>query len=191
MRGLVFTEFLEMVESVFGDDMVDTIIDITQPPSGGAYTSVGSYDYSELENMIAELSAQTDISVAELLEQFGRHLGAVFSERYARFFIQAGSALCLFQQVGRHLHREVKKLYPDEELPEFSYENATADMPFKIHYRSDRNLHKVATGLIQATCDYYSEPHHIKTSVWREQNKYCCTFELSPFTKESKQPYVR
>ncbi len=45
MKGVVFTEFIEMVEDQFSADMVDDIIDDAQPPSGGAYTAVGTYDH--------------------------------------------------------------------------------------------------------------------------------------------------
>jgi hypothetical protein len=48
MKGMVFTEFLEMVEAKFSADMVDDIISDSDLPNGGAYTSVGTYDHSEL-----------------------------------------------------------------------------------------------------------------------------------------------
>src|SRR5262245_35992633 len=48
MKGVVFTEFLEMVGAKFGEDMVDDVILACELPSGGAYTSVGTYDHQEL-----------------------------------------------------------------------------------------------------------------------------------------------
>ena len=58
MKGMVFTEFLEMVESTFSADMVDDIIDDSAPPSGGAYTSVGTYDHQELVGMVTASPAR-------------------------------------------------------------------------------------------------------------------------------------
>lgn len=40
MKGIVFTEFLEMVESHHSADMVDDIIDAARLVSGGIYTAV-------------------------------------------------------------------------------------------------------------------------------------------------------
>lgn len=44
MKGVVFTEFIEMVEGRFGLAMVDRIIEAAQLPSSGVYTAVGTYD---------------------------------------------------------------------------------------------------------------------------------------------------
>lgn len=35
MKGMVFTEFLEMVETKFSTDMVDSILNEANPASGG------------------------------------------------------------------------------------------------------------------------------------------------------------
>jgi len=56
MKGIVFNEFIEMVEDKFGEDMVDDIIDESDLPSGGAYTTVGTYDHGELVTMVVKLS---------------------------------------------------------------------------------------------------------------------------------------
>lgn len=175
-----------MVELMFGDDMVDTLIDNTKPPSGGAYTAVGSYEYTELEKMVLELAAQSDIVVGDLLHTFGRHLAGVFTQKHAGFFIQAGNAFTLFSQIDQHLHVEVKKLYPDAELPKFTYEDATQTTPFRLHYRSSRNLQMLAHGLIEASFDYYDEPHEIYKQEWQEGNEYCCSFEFIPIKKSTK-----
>nr|WP_136250252.1 heme NO-binding domain-containing protein [Ningiella ruwaisensis] len=180
MKGLVFTEFMEMVESKFDMDMVDTLIDNTSPASGGCYTAVGSYDFQELENMLIELSRQTGLGRAQLMETFGRHLASVFTEKYAGFFIEAGSSLALFKQIDKHIHVEVKKLYPDAELPEFSYEEANECAPFKLHYRSQRDLSMLAFGLINATIEYYSESFDVYMQQGKDGDKHICTFTLTP-----------
>ncbi|MFC3120386.1 heme NO-binding domain-containing protein [Agaribacter flavus] len=180
MKGLVFTEFLEMVEATFGDDMVDTLIDNTNPASGGAYTAVGSYPFSELENMVVELSTQSKLSIDDLLQTFGAHLAKVFSQKFASFFVEAGSAIAFFREIDRHIHVEVKKLYPDAELPVFSFEEANDTTPFTLHYRSERNLHMLAYGLIKETLTYYSQPHSIELEHWQENGQYHCKFALVP-----------
>jgi len=41
MKGIVFTEFLEMVENKFSPELADRIIEGAEVPSGGVYTAVG------------------------------------------------------------------------------------------------------------------------------------------------------
>ena len=54
MKGIVFTEFLEMVEAQFGLDTVDAIIENSDLPSRGAYTAVGT----DMEKMGKAISSQ-------------------------------------------------------------------------------------------------------------------------------------
>ena len=42
MKGIVFTEFLEMVESKFGIEMVNGLLDSSELASGGVYSAVGT-----------------------------------------------------------------------------------------------------------------------------------------------------
>lgn len=55
MKGIVFTEFLEMVADKFSADTVDTIIEEADPPSGGAYTAVGTYDFAEMASLVTKV----------------------------------------------------------------------------------------------------------------------------------------
>ncbi len=67
MKGLVFTEFLDMVEQRFSADMVDDIIEASDLPSGGAYTAVGTYSHSEIVALVQQLAIRTGIAVPDLL----------------------------------------------------------------------------------------------------------------------------
>lgn len=82
MKGMVFTEFLEMVEAKFSADMVDDIIDDANPASGGAYTSVGTYSHEELVDMVVALSNRTQIPVPVLVRTFGEHVFGVFARSF-------------------------------------------------------------------------------------------------------------
>jgi Haem-NO-binding len=52
MKGVVFTEFIEMVEDRFSPEMADRIIERAKLPSGGAYTTVGTYDHGEMIQLV-------------------------------------------------------------------------------------------------------------------------------------------
>ncbi len=79
MKGIVFREFIDMVEASFGDEMVDTIIEACDLESGGAYTAVGTYDHTELVQMVVALSGETGAPVPALVEAFGTYLLVDFS----------------------------------------------------------------------------------------------------------------
>ena len=89
MKGIVFAEFIEMVDEKFSMEMSERLIDEVQPPSGGAYTTVGTYDSQEIVDLVAKLSEITSISVPDLLKTFGRHLLSRFVELFPEFFDKA------------------------------------------------------------------------------------------------------
>ncbi len=81
MKGLVFDKFLAMVEKKFGLELVDRIVEFATLPSGGACTSVGTYDHNELIALVQALSNEVQIPVPELVRGFGRYLFGSCRER--------------------------------------------------------------------------------------------------------------
>ena len=71
MKGMVFTEFLEMVEDQFGWEIAEDIVEESNLPSGGAYTSVGTYDHNEMVSMVVALSEKTGLDIPTLLKAYG------------------------------------------------------------------------------------------------------------------------
>ena len=85
MKGVVFTEFLDMVESLFSADMIDDIIEDCTLKSSGTYTSVGTYDYEELLLLVTALSKRSDLAVKELVQKYGHHLFFRFHDMFPVF----------------------------------------------------------------------------------------------------------
>lgn len=48
MKGIIFSEFLAMIDEKFSIDMTERLIDEVTLPSGGDYTTVGTYDVQEI-----------------------------------------------------------------------------------------------------------------------------------------------
>lgn len=157
MKGVVFAEFLEMVEARFTLSAVDRVLAEVNPPSGGQYTSVGTYPSGELVALLIEVSKQTGIAPKTLLAEFGAHLFGRFVETQPAFFAAAPDAFALLKSVEGHIHVEVRKLYPDAELPSLV---CSDDGPGRLilTYRSPRRLADLAEGLIHACAKHYGEP---------------------------------
>lgn len=157
MKGVVFTEFLEFVEDQMGPDMVDTIIDDCELSTGGAYTAVGTYPFSELRDLLLALVARSGADPNVLLRGFGRKLCSTFAAGYGRYFDAAGSLFDFLASIDDHIHVEVRKLYPDAELPSMRIAGRS-EARLLLDYHSERGLEAMAEGLIEATSDYFREP---------------------------------
>lgn len=156
MKGVVFTEFLEMVGARFSEAMVETLIAGSDLPSGGAYTSIGTYEHQELVTLVVGLSERTQLPVPALIHAFGRHLLQRFIVGFPQFFSSASDAFTFLDRVEGYVHIEVRKLYPDAELPSFECTRPDPDTMLML-YRSRRGLADLASGLIEACAEHYGE----------------------------------
>ena len=153
MKGMVFTEFLEMVEAKFSADMVDDIIADSDLPNGGAYTSVGTYDHAELVKMVVALSQRADIPAPTLVQVFGEHLFGRFNVLYPSFFAGITSALDFLEGIETVIHTEVRKLYPDAQLPQFECTRSADGL--HMRYSSPRHFGDLAEGLIKGAVAHF------------------------------------
>lgn len=156
MKGVIFTEFLDHVERGFGAAMVDMVIDRARPASGGAYTAVGSYPFSELAALVTELARATGTPVPVLLRQFGCALFHRFAVLYPELFAGRDDMFALLATIESTIHTEVRKLYPDATPPRFDVAHAAADEIVLI-YRSCRPLGDFCLGLIEGCAEYFGE----------------------------------
>lgn len=156
MKGVIFTSFLDMVEEKFDYDMVDTIINDSKVPSGGAYTAVGTYSHHEMVALVVELHKQTHIPIPDLLHTYGKYLFPLLAKGYKKWFADVHSALDLLEKIDNYIHVEVRKLYPDAELPRFdTIRHDTTHV--EMIYTSERRMAPLAVGLIEGAFEHYEE----------------------------------
>lgn len=171
MKGIVFTEFLEMVETEFGMDMVNDLLESTQLESGGVYSAVGTYHHKEMVSLVVELSNRSGMGLPDLLKAFGKYLFNTFKTSYAPMFESSTDGFDFLQRIDQEIHVEVLKLYPDAELPSFRTE-CLSDKVLQMDYRSDRAMGALAYGLIEACGEHYNEGFDIVMEPQTEDGKY-------------------
>lgn len=157
MKGVVFVELVEMLEQRFSLDLVDRVIEGSDLPSRGAYTAVGTYDHREMVTLVSRVSEETGIPVAHLIRAFGEHLFKRFTVAYPAVFEGRDSTFALLASIESNIHVEVRKLYPDAQLPSFDYETDQPDRLVMI-YRSARPFGDFAEGLIRGCIAHFGEP---------------------------------
>lgn len=177
MKGVVFTEFLEMVEAAHSFDMVDTIIEKSHIASQGAYTAVGTYPPEEMVALVDALAAETGTPREELLRQFGSHLFERFIVLYPAFFQNVDSAFDFLPRVDRYIHTEVQKLYPDAALPYVGCERLS-ETEALVTYRSPRCMGKLARGLIEGCIAHFGRPIAVVETQEPESNGREVLFRL-------------
>lgn len=178
MKGIVFTEFIELVEDMFSPEIADAIIEESDLASGGSYTSVLSYDHNEMITLVALLSQKTKIPVKDLLKTYGERLCGRFSVLYPDFFTGASSTLDFLETVENHIHVEVRKLYADAEVPSFQTERKSNKIMHML-YRSTRPFADLAEGLIIGTAHHFGETLELEREDWKDGDFHCARFSLT------------
>ena len=167
MKGIVFTEFLEMVSQRHGDDLVDDLIEDAQLPHGGAYTSVGTYPHAEMVALVTSMSKRTGLSLNQLLEAFGHHLFSRFYVHFPHFMDSTPDALEFLMGIETIVHTEVRKLYPDAQLPSFET-HRIAPHQIEMKYQSAHDFSSLAFGLIKGCAQHYGHELEIDMSSPRQ-----------------------
>ena len=155
MKGIVFTEFLELVEDKFGLKMVDDIITSSTLESEGVYTAVGTYSFSEMLQLLTHLSENTGISIDNLLLVYAEHFFSVIENSYPGLLATYKDPIEMISSIENHIHVEVRKIYPDAELPTFEVVEKTENSLIMI-YTSSRAMHHFGLGLMNKTFAHFN-----------------------------------
>ncbi len=155
MKGIVFTEFLDLVEHKFGLEMVDKIIEQSKLDSQGVYTAIGTYEFSEMLQLLQHLSRNTGISIDNLLLVYAEHFFSVLKDSYPDLLNIYTDPIEMIASIENHIHVEVRKIYPDAELPTFEIEERTEQSLIMI-YKSSRAMHYFGLGLMNKTFEHFN-----------------------------------
>ena len=161
MKGLVFTEFIEMMEKDFGFEVADRVIENSDTTSKGVFTGVGTYPSRDMVSLLTQLSMEINQPAPDLLVHFGKHLFNSFSRIYAHLITDVRDTFSLLQQIEDFIHVEVKKLYPDAQLPSIDTRMVGADT-MELIYRSRRKFAHLANGLIMGCAACFGETLEIQ-----------------------------
>lgn len=167
MKGIVFTEFLDLVEAKFGAEILEEMLDAADLKSGGAYTAVGYYDHAEMLELLGILTKRTGVPLKDLAHCYGEYLFNSLAKRYPQFIDRCETAFDLLESIDQHIHVEVKKLYSDAEVPHMRCERES-EHSMRMHYESARPFADLAYGLIIGAVKLYQES--VKIDVVSQSN---------------------
>jgi hypothetical protein len=167
MKGIIFTEFLEMVEQKFGVEVLENVIDTSELKSQGIYTAVGTYEFSEMLSLITNLSKQINIDPQTLIHAYGIYFFDVLTKGHSDIFKYYTSAFGLLAGIEKHIHVHVRKIYPDAELPYFNVlEESNNELV--LEYNSERAMYQFALGLMERTLEFFDEKACITKQLLNE-----------------------
>jgi len=176
MQGIIFNLLEEIVTRDFGANTWDDLLDGAQ--LDGAYTAFVNYPDEELLKLVSVASAALDKLEADIIKWFGQQAIALLAERYTVFFTGCENTRAFLLTLNDIIHPEVRKLYPDADVPDFDYDASHTDH-LVLRYKSSRQICALAEGLILGAGDYYDEPISIDHTACVHQGAETCEFKVS------------
>lgn len=152
MKGIIITEFVELVEQKYGMDVADEML-VTSGLDMG-FSAVETYDNSIIHLLVKTLGENVGLSSDELFELYGLFMFKKFLIGYSHFFEGVNDLYSFLESVEDYIHQEVLKLYPNAELPKFetALDNSGG---FKMVYKSKRRMYSFAKGLILGSIEHF------------------------------------
>jgi hypothetical protein len=154
MKGIVFNLLEETVAAEYGAAAWDELLAATG--TDGAYTSLGSYADSQMQDLVLAASAKLGKSPAEVLRWFGKAAMPLLAHRYPKYFQGLTSTRAFLLSVNSIIHPEVRKVYPGAIVPTFDFRDAE-DGSLLMGYRSPRRLCALAQGFTEGAAAHFHE----------------------------------
>lgn len=147
MKGLLFTELMEMVEENFGYNTANAIVQHSKLSTNGVYTAARSYHRNEMSILFQQLHKQTRVSIQKLSIIFGMHLSKRIAFNYPHYFDYINR---IFSFISK---KESIKRHHDEQLFEFieSSENSLT-----IIYNPVLKANCISDGIAQGYLEYFN-----------------------------------
>lgn len=177
MKGVVFVELIRMAESVMGEETVDDILDKADLNSDGAFSTVGNYPCSELITLVEAFGAHLGAPVETLQTQFGDWMFNRFVDGYPAFFEGKNDGFDMLDSIENEVHVEVRKLYPDVELPTFATERP-GEGRFVMVYESERPLQHFCRGMVEACMKHFKHDYTLDMKASEKGGQYRAEFHL-------------
>lgn len=158
MFGIVFFEFIEMVEDIFFEDVVDEMIEEVEKDfeSGGLYIVVGNYDYVEMLILVMKFSEIMQVLIFQFVEVYGKYFFGCFYECYLVFFEDIDNSFDFFQGIEDCIYLEVCKFYLNLEFLGFDLFDSGVEC-MVMDYLSLRFFVLLVFGFIQGCIEYFGE----------------------------------
>ena len=102
-----------------------------------------------------------------MLLVYGEHFFGVIEKSYPDLLATYTDPIDMLSSIENHIHVEVRKIYPDAELPTFKVLEKTKTSLVVI-YTSSRAMHQFGLGLMNKTFEHFNTAASIETKKIKE-----------------------
>jgi hypothetical protein len=165
VKGAIFKMFEDFVESTYGPDAFEDLLDTTELITAEPFVGPGTYPPEDLMALVGTATSAHEIGVEELLRAFGRHAFPALASSVSSLLEGIDHPLTFLAHLESVIHTEVRKLDPKASPARFSVSEA-GPTELLLHYRSPFGLFALVEGFLDGLGAWYEVPvEHERVSV--------------------------
>ena len=155
MKGIIFTSFIGYMQEHHGDAIAtETLRQAGVLKDDGGYIEQETYPYEDMFELAGNLAAITGVTLSATFEDFGAYLFINLAKRFGSFFAPDETLFSFLQKLESHIHVEVRKKYPDANLPGFTF-NQVDENNLHMIYTSERAMSDFGMGMIKGAATWF------------------------------------
>jgi hypothetical protein len=178
MKGIFFTEFLEMAEREYGSPTVEKLISSLDAGYHGVFNADTDYSFNHFYELILLLSQQVMLSPSDIAKNFGEYLFSRMVILYRPQFAGNSDIFRFLEQIDYFIHVKLHEKFPHNGIRDFKTERLN-ETTFKVSFQSRRELIDLAIGLFMGCQKFFNEDLVLYTETRAEQDKDMVCFTLS------------
>ncbi len=176
MKGIVFAALEQVVTKDAGADAWDDLL--AEEKLSGAYSTVGSYPDAELVALVGAWARRSGRTVDASLRLFGIEAAGIFHDRFSALFAAHSDTISFLRSLDSVVHREVRKLYPGAETPQFEVIDGGPGRVVLV-YRSTKGLCALAEGLLVGSTAVFRERVEVRQIACVHHGDADCRFDCT------------
>lgn len=180
MKGIFFTEFLEMAEKDYGHNLTEKIISELGVGNNGVYESEIGYPCAQFVELCELLGREIGNSSSDIAKNFGEYLFSRLVILFRPNFAGNSNIFEFLDQVDEFIHEKMQNSFPALKIPKFRAIKIN-ESTFQISYQTEKILVDLAIGLLMGCQRFFNEEITLNTEYISERSKLVCfTLSKSP-----------
>lgn len=164
MKGVIFTEFIEMMEDLMGLEFTNKVIEDARLENDGAYTAIGTYSHQDMFKLMQSLSKYAGSSQEKLFRSYGEYLFYRIGDTYAKELAESPCAFSFIDKLEAIIKMEELKLNPKAKVSLLSASQKDKNT-LEVLYSSNRKMGDLIEGILAGCIGHYPEVINIEREL--------------------------
>lgn len=178
MKGVVFNLLEKFVCEYWGEDSYEELLKQCPLTTKDPFIGPGTYPDSDLIAIAQAAADMLQVPLDDALRDFGRFCFPHLLAKLPSLEDYQGNAKQFLTDANTIVHKEVKKLYPRAETPQFIPRD-TGENSLQIEYHSSRRLCAFMEGLLYGVAEHFNTPMRFEQRQCMHHGHSHCSFDIT------------